>query len=96
MENIRSYNDALAFASMSAKFVPKMDKPSPYFFKITGQMYHNVSNSIRADKKDTPSYSQLYILDSSTATELRMQNSNNSNCKKEVIIIICINKKFLF
>ena len=46
LENIRNYNSALAFASMAANFDSKMHQKGPYFFKISGQVYHYTSNTL--------------------------------------------------
>jgi virulence-associated protein VagC len=83
LQNIRNYNSALAFASMSATFDPNMNSQGPYFFKVCGQIYHYVSETARSSS-NAPSYSQLYMLDSQEATYQRTNNKINSNCKKEV------------
>lgn len=85
LENIRNYNSALAFASTSAKLDPKMDTHGPYFFKIIGQVYHCISTTTQTFPNQKPSYSQLYILDSSSAIDIRMQNTANSKCDHQVI-----------
>jgi len=87
LENIRNYNSALSFASMSAKLDPKMKIPGPYFFKIFGQVYHYVYNSLLPKKDCTPKYNQLYIIDSESANDIRMSHSANKDvCLKEVDI----------
>jgi hypothetical protein len=83
LENIRNYNSALAFASMSAKLDPFMNTSGPYFYKVSGQVYHYVSESSRSISS-MASYSQLYMLDSKEATLKRTNNSINSKCINEV------------
>ena len=53
LENIRNYNCAFQFTSLSAKLDPLMKSQGPYFFKICGQVYHYVYNTLKpqADAK---------------------------------------------
>jgi hypothetical protein len=88
LENIRKYNSALAFASMSANFDAKMKKPGPYFFKICGQVYHYISNTLYPSDQNVPKYTQLYILDTKEATETRLGLEENKSCEPEVTVII--------
>ena len=55
-KNIRSYNNALAFASFGANF-ESLSSSGPQVIIICGQIYHN-PNVNEAQK-----YGQLYILD---------------------------------
>lgn len=64
---------------------PLMDKPGPYFYKIHGQVMHYASKSLHPESEKKRSYSQLYILDSKTATEQRMQHDANSNCSSTIM-----------
>lgn len=84
-EYIRNYNNALSFASMVSNLDPLMDKPGPYFFKVHGQVMHYTSKSLHPEENKKRSYSQLYILDSKTATEERMLHQANSNCKPQIM-----------
>ena len=70
---------------MSAKLDPKMNVAGPYFFKICGQMYHYVYNSLKPKNGSNPKYSQLYILDSKEANEIRMSHAAYKDvCLQEV------------
>ena len=79
MEHIRNYISAFSFASMSANLDPRMKVAGPYFFKICGQVYHYVYNSLKPQIGQTPKYSQLYILDSQEANEIRMSHAANKD-----------------
>ncbi|CAF3164760.1 unnamed protein product [Rotaria sp. Silwood2] len=64
-ENIRSYNSALAFASMGAQ-IDLSQGYGPYCFRIHGQIYHRIG-PLHPDPGLRPQFGQLYILDSSLA-----------------------------
>ena len=81
VKNIRSYNSALSFASMGAN-MPHMTS-GPQFFKIHGQTYHNVYNV--HPNNDERKYGQLYVIDTEEATQIRMLNTANSKCEKNII-----------
>ena len=77
-ENIRSYNSALAFASMGAL----IDLPQgfgPYCFRIHGQIYHRIG-PLHPASGQKAQFGQLYILDSSLALKERMGNVANDGC----------------
>lgn len=74
--HIRSYNAALAFASMGAEM--KLPPGSgPFAFRIHGQIYHRVS-PLYSNENNKPGYGQLYIYDSSEANAFRMRS--NEGC----------------
>ncbi|GBN14258.1 hypothetical protein AVEN_174904-1 [Araneus ventricosus] len=79
-QRIREYNSALAFASMGAQIKPPRGT-GPYCYRLHGQVYHSVS-PLYASDQHKESYGQLYIFDSSEATEKRL--SNNQNCLQHV------------
>ena len=79
-ENIRSYNSALAFASMGAH----IDLPKgygPYCFRIHGQIYHRIG-PLHPESDQKAQFGQLYILNSSLALKERMRNVANENCNE--------------
>lgn len=80
---IRQYNSAMAFAYFSAS---KKDIPGkgPYCFKIQGQIYRSISDLLPQHDED-PVYGQLYIIDTSTATEIRQRRRENSDLKPEIL-----------
>lgn len=82
-DNIRSYNNALAFASLGAK----LDTPSgrgPYCFKIHGQIYHRIGG-LHPEPNHHPTYGQLYILDSGIALQERMSKTANQGCLETIL-----------
>ena len=82
MENIRSYNSALSFASMGASI--EQFSQGVHFFKIHGQVYHNTYNINPIENVDRR-YSQLYVIDTNEATDLRLKNSANERCDRNVL-----------
>jgi flagellar biosynthesis GTPase FlhF len=79
-ENIRSYNSALAFASMGAQ----IDLPQgfgPYCFRIHEQIYHRIG-SLHPDPGQRAQFGLLYILDSSLTLKERIENAANENCNE--------------
>ncbi|XP_071574288.1 uncharacterized protein [Temnothorax nylanderi] len=83
MDNIRSYNSALAMASMGA---PGNRNPldvvnlAPYCLKIHGQYHHLTSKAMRPCDGQPPRYAQLYFLDTEEAVHHRMNNKANQGC----------------
>ena len=78
MENIRSYNSALAFASMGAQ-IKRLPGFSPYCFRIHGQIYHRTS-PLHPAIGESPKYALLYILDANEALQQRMSILENAGC----------------
>ncbi|CAK9299005.1 unnamed protein product [Gordionus sp. m RMFG-2023] len=81
MKNIRSYNSAVAFASMGAK-ISELTGIGPYCFKVHGQIYHRTSNLYPPSK---PTYAQLYVLDTTQAIDKRIHHPANSKCNKYIM-----------
>ena len=80
--NIRSYNSALSFASMGAN-VEQFTR-GVYFFKVHGQVYHNTYN-INPLENTNRRYSQLYVIDTNDATDLRSRNPANEKCDRAIL-----------
>ena len=82
-DNIRSYNSAISFASLGANI---MDLPGrgPYIFKIHGQTYHRTSH-LQPVNAQAPQFAQLYVVDSTQATDVREGHYANENCKREIL-----------
>ncbi|ODM86919.1 ATP-dependent DNA helicase pif1 [Orchesella cincta] len=85
--NIRSYNSALAFASLSYTHPKDKNIPGagPKTFVIHGQLYHLTSTAATSNSSSPPTYSQLYFLDPEFATEERLKNSHNTKCKRIIM-----------
>ncbi|ELQ76730.1 DNA helicase PIF1/RRM3, partial [Trachipleistophora hominis] len=55
-----------------------------HFFKIHGQVYHNTYN-INPLENVERRYSQLYVIDSDNATDLRSKNPANEKCDRAIL-----------
>lgn len=86
LENIRQFNNALAFASIHIKSV---DIPGrgPYCFKLHGQVYHMVG-SLQPPAGVAPSYAGLFVVDFDTALQHRVVNEANKNCCEEIMVTL--------
>nr|XP_029713622.1 uncharacterized protein LOC115257808 [Aedes albopictus] len=82
-KHIRSYNSAMSFASMGAQIV---DAPGngPYAFRIHGTIHHRTTH-INPPLGETRKFAQLYVVDSSQASEQRIVARENEGCCLEVI-----------
>ncbi|XP_065318568.1 uncharacterized protein LOC135926571 [Gordionus sp. m RMFG-2023] len=78
MHHIRSYNSAIAFASMGAQ-ISELSGNGPYCFKVHGQIYHRTSH-LYPQTDILPKFAQLYVLDTSQAIAGRLQHPANSDC----------------
>ncbi|UYV72234.1 hypothetical protein LAZ67_9002265 [Cordylochernes scorpioides] len=88
MENIRSVNSALAFASMGANLAPPPGY-GPYCFRINGQIYHR-SGALHPENDDQRVFAQLYILDPDEAARQRMIISKNSGCNPDLMKLLSL------
>ena len=61
-KNIRRYNTAFAFSSLSTNLDPPPGRGPPVF-RVSGQMYHSYA-SLYPNNNNTPSFNQLYIYNS--------------------------------
>ncbi|PIA65620.1 hypothetical protein AQUCO_00100849v1 [Aquilegia coerulea] len=84
--NIRAYNASNAFTSLGVKMDDRiLNGRGPKAFTIHGELCHNVGSLIPEIRK-VPSYAQLYIYDSNSATDYRNKRNpqlleNNKLCK---------------
>ncbi|UYV66814.1 hypothetical protein LAZ67_4002941 [Cordylochernes scorpioides] len=83
MENIRSYNSSLAFASMGANIATPPGY-GPYCFRIHGQIYHR-TGTLHPVGEQPPKFAQLYILDTAEATRERLSIPENHGCDENVL-----------
>ncbi|GBL94272.1 hypothetical protein AVEN_16796-1 [Araneus ventricosus] len=77
-EHISSYNSAVSFALMGTKLVD-LNGRGPYMFKVHGQIFHRTSHLQPIDG-ESPQYVQLYVIDSTQATEVRISHPANETC----------------
>lgn len=78
LENTRSFNSALAMASMGAQ----VDVPNgrgPYCSRIHGQVYHRIG-ALHPNQGQRRQYGQIYILDTEMAARQRLGNIQNASC----------------
>ncbi|GBN32486.1 hypothetical protein AVEN_89334-1 [Araneus ventricosus] len=80
-QHIREYNAELAFASMGAE-IKAPPGTVPYCFRIHDQIYHMVS-PLYSNELNKSGYGQLYIFDSSEASNRRIEN--NQACLHSVM-----------
>lgn len=80
---IRSYNSAISFASFGAK--TNKHSSGPYCLKIHGQTYHHSYHPLSNNGDSQRKYSQLYVVDTEMATNIRLNNVANSGCQKNIL-----------
>ena len=74
---IRGYNSSLAFASMClTQKEYKFKTNGPYCFRISGQVYHALSQMKPEDGRK-PKFSQIYIYDQENELDNRLQSFDN-------------------
>ncbi|RCN27829.1 hypothetical protein ANCCAN_26434 [Ancylostoma caninum] len=82
-ENVRNFNSAFAFASMKAE--SHIRDVMPFCYKIQGQIYHTVNLAAHPDPNEKPEYAQLFFIDTEEALNLRMQNTANASCDRNLM-----------
>ncbi|VDK43225.1 unnamed protein product, partial [Cylicostephanus goldi] len=85
-QHIRSYNSALAMASMGAQ----VDTPrgsGPYCYRIHGQVYH-YAGPLTPKEGIRPQFGQVYILDTDSAAAERSGNPANAECSATVMQLL--------
>lgn len=95
-EFIRQYNNSNAFASMGANI--HNIHGSVYCFKVSGEVYHKTADNIPIDLNLNMGnvhtadadilYAELFLYDTDTAVNIRMNNHYNSACLKEIMTTI--------
>lgn len=81
--NIRSYNSAVAFASMGAQ-IEEFATQGPYCFRIHGQIYHTTSH-LHPQQGETRKFAQLYVIEAEEALQKRMELPPNRQCLPEIL-----------
>ena len=79
-ENIRSYNNCLAFASLGSD-TPQEEGPC---FKVQGKMYHYIGSIGPQPPGEKPKFSQLYFHNSDNEADNRLVHQKKK-LKKEVV-----------
>ncbi|GBO20472.1 hypothetical protein AVEN_24662-1 [Araneus ventricosus] len=84
-DSIRSYNSAVSFASMGTKVVDfNFSGGEPYVFKVHCQIPHRTSH-IQSVNGQAPQYVQLYVIDSTQATKIRVNHPANEQCNLRIL-----------
>ncbi|XGW13313.1 hypothetical protein V3C99_000002 [Haemonchus contortus] len=82
-ENIRSFNSALAMASMGAQ-IDTIRGRGPYCYRIHGQIYHRIG-PLHPREGEQRQYGQIYILDTEMAAGHRLGDPRNVDCDPELM-----------
>ncbi|GBN00337.1 hypothetical protein AVEN_254879-1, partial [Araneus ventricosus] len=82
-DNIRSYNSSVSFSSMGTK-VFDFSGGGPYVFKVYGQIRRRTSH-IQSVNGQAPKYVQLYVIDSTQATKIRVNHPANEQCNLRIL-----------
>ncbi|XP_044597185.1 uncharacterized protein LOC123273776 [Cotesia glomerata] len=81
---IRNYNNSFSFASFNANLTNlSSQRRGPYCFKIQGKIYYQVNTSLYPSPNESPSYGQLFIVDTNEAAECR--SARNINCEVDLL-----------
>ncbi|KAK6021322.1 hypothetical protein OSTOST_13005 [Ostertagia ostertagi] len=75
LANIRKYNQAFAFTSMSSNLDLNLasDRDGIYTFRVNGELYHRIGDGLEAEDGDAAKFSQIYFLDSEAQSPRRLQ-----------------------
>jgi len=74
--NIQQYNAVFTMTSVGVKIDNSVTRQSsPYYFKIQGELHH-LTGAFLSHADQTPTYVQIYILD--TAEQLNVRRANNN------------------
>src|SRR5277367_6447219 len=93
MENVRSYNSSMSFASLGAQ-IEAPHGYGPYCFRIHGQIYHR-AGTLHPHSGEERKYAQLYILDPEEATRQRMNLLENAKCQHSIMQKLTPSGEFL-
>ncbi len=84
--HIRNYNGALAFASVVSS-VQAPPGRGPYVFRVSGQVYHFLAPA-RPRPGESPTFGQLYFLDTAEARDVRASHPSNSALSRDLLDIL--------
>uniref|UniRef100_A0A914XNL6 Uncharacterized protein n=1 Tax=Plectus sambesii TaxID=2011161 RepID=A0A914XNL6_9BILA len=81
-QDIQSYNESMAFASMGAQV--EAPGSGPYCFCIHGQIYH-LTGALHPLEGQPCQFAQLYILDPAAANAERLAAGENTGCLPSIM-----------
>lgn len=85
LTNIRQYNSAMAFGSLTTQFPIEACGNKPPILRIRGEIFHNIG-TLHPKEGDSYKYAQLYILDTEQALQQRIKNNLENGCIKKVFL----------
>jgi hypothetical protein len=77
--HIRNYNSALAMTSVGRKLDYSVnDGGGPWLYKLNGELIHRAGSLLPPEEgNNDPVYSQLWVIDTEEALDIRMHNQHN-------------------
>ena len=87
LQNIRTYNSSLAFASMNCTITQNLLQQVPYCFRIHGQVYYRVA-SLHPPPERNPRFCQIYIFDTERASLEREEQARHYNLNPHLLMLL--------
>jgi len=75
---IRNYNAANSFAGMNCTLDPLTNQAGQCIFKVNGEVTHVISKHLHPAPNERHQYSQLFMLDSSTAVAINIRQTKTA------------------
>ncbi|XP_074109289.1 uncharacterized protein LOC141534044 [Cotesia typhae] len=76
-ERIRYYNSSFSFVSFNANLVQfRNSRTGPFCFKLQGQVYYQINESLYPEVNENPTNGQLFIIDANEASQFRCTQNN--------------------
>ncbi|KAH7705439.1 hypothetical protein AAVH_27360 [Aphelenchoides avenae] len=82
-DHIRNYNASVRFVSLNVN-VHSFGGGGPYAFKIQGSVYTAFNQALMPNDGEPPTYGQLFVVDTLTAVDHRMNNTHNEGTVREI------------
>lgn len=82
-DHIRNYNASVRFVSLNVN-VHSFGGGGPYAFKIQGSVYTAFNQALMPNDDEPPTYGQLFVVDTITAVNHRMNNAHNEGTVRDV------------
>jgi hypothetical protein len=89
-QNIRSYNNAVAFTSLGAKLdraiTDTMNAAAVYTFRIQGALHHSMG-SLLPPSGEKPRFAQVYMFDSAQE-QLQFRHKTHPNLRLDILQLL--------
>ncbi|KAH7702762.1 hypothetical protein AAVH_28820, partial [Aphelenchoides avenae] len=82
-DHVRNYNASVRFVSLNVN-VHSFGGGGPYAFKIQGSVYTAFNQALMPNDGEPPTYGQLFVVDTLTAVDHRMNNTHNEGTVREI------------